>query len=326
MEWLGIFSMMMKRLPRFLLISRLEKALEIYHTSLLSSSDSPVRFELLPTLSFQNTWNKIKLINRGGLASTFGAIVDNIWLSFTSLAQNPTYPKKRIDPVFLERLEKYAKLLGVGSIGYCQVPPEFIFKDKALLHEHVIVLTMEMDKDKIELAPSEETALMMFKTYEELGVVANKVTKFLRLNGYAAHAGHPFGGLVLYPAIAELAGLGWHGLHGLTITPEFGPRVRIAAVFTSIENLPVSEETRHKWIEDFCNTACGLCARKCPPKAILKKPAVYNQKLLKHIDSSRCFPFFCENQGCSICIKECLFSRHDYKRIKESFFPDKTRA
>lgn len=315
--------MMVKRLPRFFLISRLETALTRCHDSLPSSSGSPIRFELLPTLSIRNTWNKIKLINRRGVASRFGSIVDHIWFSFTSLTQNPTYPKKRIDPVFLSRLEKYARLLGVGNIGYCQVPREFIFKDKAVLYEHVIVLTMGMDKDKIELAPSEETALMVFKTYDELGVIANKVTSFLRFHGYAAQAGHPFGGLVLYPAMAELAGLGWHGLHGLTITPEFGPRVRIAAVFTSIENLPVSEETRHKWVEDFCYNACGRCARKCPPQAILKKPDIYNQKLLRHIDSSRCFPFFCENQGCSICIKECPFSRHDYNKIKESFFPRK---
>lgn len=322
-DWLRIFFVMMPRLPKFFLISRLEQALAGRQGSILPSSASPRRFELLPTLSFRNMWNRIKLINRSELASTMVSIADNIWFSFTSLTQNPTHPKKKVDRVFLEKLERYAKMFGVGSIGYCQLPREFIFKDKAALYEHVIVLTMEMDKDKIDLAPSEETALMVFRTYDTLGVVANDLTRFLRHHGYAAQAGHPLGGLVLYPALAELAGLGWHGNHGLLITPEFGPRVRIAAIFTSIENLPVSEENRHSWVEEFCYASCGRCVRKCPPKAILKKPKTYSQKLLKHIDSSKCFPFFSENHGCSICIKECPFSTHDYGKIKESFFSKK---
>lgn len=311
---------MAPRLPKIFLISRLEQALAGHQGSVSPSSVSPTRFELLPTLSLRNMWNRIKLINRSALASTMVSIVDNIWFSFTSLVQNPTRPKKKVDRAFLSKLERYVKRLGIGKIGYCQLPPEFIFKDKAALYEYVIVLTMEMDKDKIDLAPSEETALMVFKTYDTLGVAANELTKFLRRHGYAAQAGHPFGGLVLYPALAELAGLGWHGRHGLLITPEFGSRVRIAAVFTSIENLPISEENRHAWVEEFCYASCGRCVRKCPIKAILEKPKTYSQKLMRHIDNSKCFPFFSENHGCSICIKECPFSRHDYSGIKESFF------
>jgi len=259
--------------------------------SISPSSVSPTRFELLPTLSLQNMWNRIKLINRSALASTMVSIVDNIWFSFTSLEQNPTHPKKKVDQAFLLKLERYVKRLEVGNIGYYQLPREFIFKDKAALYGYVIVLTMEMDKNKIDRAPSEETALMVFKTYDTLGVAANELTRFLRRHGYAAQAGHPLGGLVLYPALAELAGLGWHGRHGLLITPEFGSRVRIATVFTSIENLPVNEENRHAWVEEFCYASCGRCVRKCPPKAILEKPKTYGQKLMRHIDNSKCFPF-----------------------------------
>jgi len=40
------------------------------------------------------------------------------------------------------------------------------------------------------------------------------------------------------------------------ITPKFGPRVRLAAVYTSIQNLPDSKENNHSWIEEYCKI-CG---------------------------------------------------------------------
>jgi epoxyqueuosine reductase QueG len=46
-----------------------------------------------------------------------------------------------------------------------------------------------------------------------------------------------------------MAGLGWLGASGLMITPEHGPRVRLAAVLSSIESLPFS---------------CSVCIKVCP--------------------------------------------------------------
>ena len=75
------------------------------------------------------------------------------------------------------------------------------------------------------------------------------------------------GGITDYTHLAELAGFGAIGYHGLLITPEFGPRVRLAAVFTSIEDLPSTATDEHAWIEDFCRE-CVKCVRQCPPQAI----------------------------------------------------------
>jgi epoxyqueuosine reductase QueG len=247
------------------------------------------------------------------------SIADSLWLSFTSLANNPVSPRGEFDEQFIGKLEGYAKVLGVGAIGYARIPQEFIFQEKAVLYKHAIVLVMEMDKNKINLAPSEETAFMVFQSYDALGLAVNELTQFLREHGYTAHAGHPLGGLVLYPALAEVAGLGWHGRHGLLITPEFGPRVRLAAIFTSVENLPVITENPHSWVEEFCYAGCGKCVRRCPPQAILEHPIRRGQSLLTHIDSNRCFPFFVKNHGCSICIKECTFNQKDYSKIRGSF-------
>lgn len=191
-----------------------------------------------------------------------------------------------------------------------------IFKEKAVLHDNAIVLVLEMDKDKIAKSPSRETVGMVMNTYNNLGIAANKIAKFLRNHGYSAHASHPLGGIVLYPPLASSAGLGWHGRHGLLITPEFGPRVRLAAVFTNITNLPYAEENPHSWIPKQCET-CGKCIKSCPPKSLYEQPIIKENGLKTHNDSTKCFPYFTGNYGCSICIKVCPFSTTGYKKLHE---------
>jgi epoxyqueuosine reductase QueG len=71
--------------------------------------------------------------------------------------------------------------------------------------------------------------------------------------------------------LTQMAGLGWLSASGLIVTPEHGPRVRLAAVFTNIENLPFSTHNDHAWVEDFC-AECRICIRQCPAEAILPEP------------------------------------------------------
>ena len=131
--------------------------------------------------------------------------------------------------------------MGADEIGFAPAPPKWVFRNLAIRYTQAIVLVMEMDKARMQLAPNPDTAVMVHETYNQLGQVANQIADWLRDHGYAAHAGHPLGGFALYPPMAQAAGLGWRGISGLLITPQFGPRVRLAAVFTEIENLPVYE-------------------------------------------------------------------------------------
>jgi|GEM_PF-1056511 epoxyqueuosine reductase len=235
-----------------------------------------------------------------------------------SLDENPVEPKTRIDQESLHKFEKYAISLGIGAIGYVQLPRELIFKDRAVLYDKAIVFLMEMDKDKIDKAPSVDTFRMVFETYDSLGKVMNTLTGNLRQQGYGAQAGHPLGGLTLYPPLAKAAGLGWMGRHGLLISPEFGPRQRIGAIFTSIDNLPFAETNLHAWIPEFCNK-CGLCVRTCPSKAIREHPVVHESGRRTHIIREKCLPVFVTQQGCTVCVKECSFSKRGYEDIYKSF-------
>ena len=241
--------------------------------------------------------------------------VRNIRKSVLDLDRNPSPGKKRIDAEGLDALREFARSAGADEIGFCSVPQEWVFKDTAIRYTQAIVLVMEMDKTRMDLAPNPDTAVMVHETYNALGQVSNQIADWLREHGYAAHAGHPLGGMALYPPMAQAAGLGWRGLSGLVITPQFGPRVRLAAVFTEIENVPSHDGDEHAWVLDVCES-CRRCIRDCPPAAFYDSPIQHANGLVTVLDNRKCFPFFVNNHGCSICIKVCPFHQQGYDKIK----------
>lgn len=239
------------------------------------------------------------------------SIAKNMEYTVKSLKNNPDNPKNATEDDFIQKFENYSKSIGIDGIGYVKVPPEFIFKDRSILFENAIILIMEMDKESIDMAPSPQTQEMGIVTYDELGKKTNMLAEFLRKNGFAAHASHPAGGVVMYPHLAQRAGLGYRGRHGMLITPEFGPRQRIAAIFTSIQNLPFNGDNEHSWIPDFC-AKCGKCIKKCSGEAIIEEKSFEDNNVKTKIIKDLCY-------GCTICMKDCSFSRNEYAHIKDKF-------
>ena len=238
--------------------------------------------------------------------------------SFDEIDDNPAQPRTTIEGGELAALEAYARSQGALSIGYATVPPRLVFKGKAVLYRNAVVLTMEMDKTRIDTAPSNAAGVAVHETYNHLGQVSNKVARYLRARGFAVQAGHPLNGLALYPPLAAAAHLGGRGMHGLLITPEMGPMVRLAAVFTSIENLPVPEgDNPHGWVTEFCDH-CRLCARRCPVDAIYDEPIEHPDGRLTCADDAKCLPFFATHDGCSICVAVCPFNTVGYDRLHRS--------
>ncbi len=244
---------------------------------------------------------------------TMLSIGKNIEYNFESLKNNPTNPKTIASDDFIKELENYAKSMGIKSIGYTKAPPELIFKGNAILYENAIVLTKEIDKNHVdnELPGKSVTDL---KLYNKLGKIANELADYLRKNGFGAHASHPAIGSVTYPTLAQYAGLGYRGKSNLLITPELGPRQKIAAIFTSIDNLPFNGANEHSWIVDYCNI-CGKCMKKCPEDAIVEIELPNGSK------GSKFVPELCRGcyESCTICMKECPFNKRDYSHIKGRF-------
>ncbi len=238
--------------------------------------------------------------------------------TYRELYKQPQNPSKKITSNDLEDMKGLAKELGASDIGFAVVDPSYIFDDKLIIYPNAIVIVMEMKPGIIKTAPSKDAEKEIFRTYYELCVLVNRVKDFLNDRGYNAEAGPSLGGEVNYPLLAQKAGLGAIGKHGLLITPDLGPSLRLAAVYTDIENLPTTEHNDYLWINEFCET-CNQCVEKCPGNAIFNEAVTFEDGSKQCIDYKKCAVPFSRNKGCTVCVKECTFFKGDYEKIKRSF-------
>ena len=246
------------------------------------------------------------------------AAVKEMHISAKSVRENPYAGKKTIAPDMLQELEAYAHSLGITDIGYTPVNTRHIFERFRILYPNAIVLTMEMDKEKIKQAPSIPSFVEIFRTYHQLGVVVNKVADFLRERGYNAQAQPAIGGDINMIPVAIDAGLGYSGKNGLLITRNNGPRVRLAAVLTDIENLSVAGENPFLWVRDYC-ASCSNCIHHCPADAIYMEPQTHADGGPVFIDYTKCAVPFSNDNGCTLCIKYCPFSYSEYDHLKRQY-------
>ena len=280
------------------------------------TSGSPPRFEIpLEMLKLFQDRDDFKMRHMFPIRRLF-SIMKNIHLSVDSIQDNPSNPNSQTSEKFLEKLQVFLQNEGVSLFGFVKLPRNLIFQQFGVLYDNAIILAIEMNKKNIDQAPSQETINMVFNTYDELGKIVNKLAKFLRKQGYGAQADHPLGGLVLFPPLAQKAGIGWVGKHGILITRKYGPRVRLAAVYTSINNLPIADSNEHQWIDKYCEN-CGICLKHCPTKAILEKSIFHDTGRITKISQQDCFEYFAQYYGCSICVKVCPFSSVEaYEQLK----------
>ncbi len=287
----------------------------------LQSRDDVIRFTEISPRRFDIIRGRLESSEAGPpvrLLPTMLACLSGIRESLETLDENPPQPKIVADQKLIEELEAEAFHLGAASIGYTKLPRRWVFQEKAVLYDNAIVVSMEMDADGINSAPSIACMRTVMETYRDLGRINNSLATFLRERGYGAHAGHPLNGLALYPPLAQMAGLGWMGLNGLIITPEHGPRVRLAAVFTSIANLPFNEGNNHTWVREFCKS-CRICHRECPADAFYDNPVLHPDGQETYLRNDECFPYFNKYHGCSVCVKVCPFNLQPYEKIKGGF-------
>lgn len=223
---------------------------------------------------------------------------------------------------FFTELETMARELGAQDIGYVKVPRNAIFQGKGIPCQYAVVFTVEMDKEPIETAPSFDCQLEVMEGYKNMGRISKKLAQFIRRNGFAAYPGMALGGVTDYPHLAELAGLGAIGYHGLLIGPYSGARLRINTIYTNITNLPTlvarGEENPHLWVRDFC-AMCRKCIRECPVDAIYEEPRPRGDGGMQTIDHATCRDYFASNFGCGICLAVCPFSHSGYDKVEAKF-------
>jgi ferredoxin len=289
----------------------------------LKASDQPVqsgpnarKAVIIPLLigqygSFKQKFESMKT-SRHYLVSS----MKNLLISAKGVRDNPHTGKRTMDAATLSELEEYTLSLGISKIGFTKVNPDHIFDGFEILCDTALVLALEMDGQLVKTSPSIEFAEEIYRTYDELGIAVNKVADWLRERGYNCHASPAVGGDVNLVPVAQDAGIGCIGKNGILVTPEFGPCVRLAAVFIDVDNLPISTQNEHLWIRDFCET-CNRCIKTCPAEAVYQHPEILADGTERFIDLEKCaVPF---SKGCSTCIKDCVFTPGNYESIKIAF-------
>jgi epoxyqueuosine reductase QueG len=223
----------------------------------------------------------------------------------------------RFDEQFLREMKGKldVELLGVASLAKAN-SKELTDRATALLPKtkSVVVLGKEIYKEVVALAePSKEVGEGGFgdllgphndylngrltrAVHELAGIFQRDGYRSLPMPAQGCPLDERFIMAVFsYRHAAELAGLGTLGRHTLLITPEYGPRVRLACVLTEapLDDSPLMNE-------DYC-TDCEVCIRECPVHAL----QVPGKGEAYSINKYACRAYRRSGLYCSVCMKAC---------------------
>lgn len=218
-----------------------------------------------------------------------------------------------------ERIRDRAFELGADLVGFTELDPKYVVKDMDVAGRWAIALAFAMDFQDISTAPDEKSGIEVTRAYYVLGEITVKLAAYIRSLGYKAIAHHPrsmYGriGAILHKPIAQKAGIGEIGRSTLLLTPEFGPRIRLATVTTELEVVP--DQPIDIGLAEFCDS-CDRCYKKCPTKAVPEEKRSVSPTgdptaepmMLWRLDFDKCLPYFLRTDGCAVCIKECTFNQ-----------------
>ena len=124
---------------------------------------------------------------------------------------------------------------------------------------------------------------------KQFGGVAEQAT----MEGYVGQVSHVndyFPACVSHRAFAEAARVGWRGKHGLVVTPEAGPALRLATIFIPQPLLP---DDKHL---PGCGD-CSACLEVCP---ILRPEEGYLEKCRRRLEA-----LGLDDEVCGICVRVC---------------------
>lgn len=171
--------------------------------------------------------------------------------------------------------ERGADVVGVASVSEYHGPVDQLGSPFLVMPEAKTLVSIGVAMLLGSIRSNSRVATMdSVKMYDELRRIGYDVGRFIERRGYMAATVPPTflmtnsketKGMVAdiqHKSAAEAAGVGVVGNGDLLVTPEFGPRVRLATVVTSA---PLQPDKRLDW--DPCGN-CHKCAAVCPVGAI----------------------------------------------------------
>lgn len=242
---------------------------------------------------------------------------------------NPVPPvARKLFPMGPKQFEQLQQLGGepMKKAMESHTPDKWLYgwEKAGFIPKTVIVMAFEMDYEAVSAAPSEIGSAATAEGYTRMTKTAHQMAVMIRQLGYRAiPCGNDTGMSVPY-AIA--AGLGEGSRMGLLVTYKYGPRVRIAKVYTDLDFVEYDKPITFG-VFNFCKN-CRRCADACPGKAIPfdKEPsfepthdnkhnAYFNNKGINkwYLNAKQCFKFWSEsNTDCSVCIATCPYNKPDF--------------
>ncbi len=124
-------------------------------------------------------------------------------------------------------------------------------------------------------------------------------------------------GNISHKAVARMAGIGWQGKGLLIISPDYGPRIRLATVLTDM--LLIADQP----LKNRCSK-CMECAKACPASAIKNvSTESHYESRDEAIHLDKCYDRLCEFKTrpevgaliCGVCIKVCPFGKKSKKEV-----------
>lgn len=260
--------------------------------------------------------------------STFAAAnanFDTVAYFHYYLDQEPLTAKTKLDPAKTTRfIKKWMQSVGAVSVGVTKLEKYHIYSHIGrgaqygqpvnLPHQFAIAMTVEMSKERLDSAPFGPAVMETAQQYLRSGTMAVQLAEWIRQLGYPARAHIDGNYRVVCPLVARDAGLGEIGRMGLLMTPELGPRVRIAVVTTDLP-LVVDQRQPDITIIDFCRQ-CKKCAEACPSRAIsfIDRTEIDGVKRWQ-INQEACYTYWTQvGTDCGRCVRVCPYS-HPNNRL-----------
>jgi ferredoxin len=178
----------------------------------------------------------------------------------------------------------------------------------SLPHAFALAFTVEMRNQPLQQGPGAASVMESAREYADAARIAVQLVAFLRLIGVSARAHIDENYRVICPLVARDAGLGEIGRFGFLITPDLGPRVRLAVVTTDLALCP-DVYVPDAAVIDFCSF-CTKCVDNCPAGAVPEGERERIDGALRwKIDADACYRYWnTVGTDCGRCMATCPYS------------------
>lgn len=229
-------------------------------------------------------------------------------------ASAPAQVERQLAPEELTaRFHELVAELQINAAGIAEYDPRYQYAGD-VGSGRVVVAALSQSRKPAQLV--HERAQMA--SHVANGALVERMTglaEFLLAQGYRAHV-YPDegGGMILHYAVQT--GIGQLGMNGQVLTPTAGPRVRMFLLATDAPL--VCDRPRDYGVTGICQR-CGVCARRCPPGAIRRKPVQYRGITKWKIATERCQPVVGIAHGCAVCMKVCPVQKFGLEPVLTEF-------